>query len=196
MIKRFIWAIFNCLNRYIAKPRMVLGYKNNLGKYLANTRISNTVAIVQAHKLDIANNVFIGHYSILDCSNRLSVGEGCQICAYVQLLTHSSHIAIRLYGKHYIEYNGQHEGYIKGSTSIGEYTFIGPHSVVMPNVHIGKGSIVSAYSYVKAGAYPAFAILAGNPAKIVGDTRTLDAELLESDPNLKQFYNEWANHDN
>ena len=194
-MKRFIWSILHVLNRYIAKPKMVLGYKNRLGTCLNNTRISNTVDIVQADKLDIADNVFIAHYTILDCSNRLSIGEGCQICAYVQLLTHSSHIAIRLYGKHYIEYNGQHEGYIKGSTSIGKYTFIGPHSVIMPNAHIGKGSIVNAYSYVKSGSYPDFAILAGNPATVIGDTRKLDAEFLELHPNLKHFYNEWANYD-
>ena len=61
-------------------------------------------------------------------------------------------------------------GYIQGKVNIGKYTFIGPHSTIMPNTTIGKGCIVSAYSYVK-GNYPDFSIISGNPAKIVGDTR-------------------------
>ena len=95
---------------------------------------------------------------MLDASNNLHIGEGCQISNYSLILTHSSHIAIRLYGREYI-YNSDHIGYYKGSVSIGAYSFIGAHSVIMPLVKIGIGSLISAYSYVKAGDYPDFAIL-------------------------------------
>jgi acetyltransferase-like isoleucine patch superfamily enzyme len=60
----------------------------------------------------------------------------------------------------------------------------------MPNTTIGKGCIVNAYSYVK-GDFPDFSIIAGNPAKIIGDTRTLDAQYLEDYPELKELYYEW-----
>lgn len=64
----------------------------------------------------------------------------------------------------------------------------------MPGVELGKGSIVSAYSFVQAGEYPDFAILAGNPARVVGDTREGDAEWLAQNPELHRLYEAWA-HD-
>jgi acetyltransferase-like isoleucine patch superfamily enzyme len=61
----------------------------------------------------------------------------------------------------------------------------------MPGTKIGKGSIVAAYSYVR-GEFPDFSIIAGNPAQVVGDTRTKDNILLNQHPELQAFYDEWA----
>ena len=82
-------------------------------------------------------------------------------------------------------------GYSKGPIIIGAYTFIGPHTTIMPDTKIGKGCLVAAYSYVK-GDFPDFSIISGNPAKIIGDTRTLDAPFLEENPLLKSSYDAWA----
>ncbi len=192
MLKKYIWKFINKLNQYIASPRMIVGFMCSDNVYLSNTRISNTTSISGINNLNIANNVFIGHFNNLDASNGLTIKEGCQITNYVSILTHSSHIAIRLYGMQYIKYNGQHLGYIKGCTSIGEYSFIGPHSLIMPGVNIGKGSLISAYSHIKSGTYPDFAILSGNPAIVIGDTREIDQEYLKQYPELIEFYNEWS----
>jgi hypothetical protein len=40
--------------------------------------------------------------------------------------------------------------------------------------------------------FPDYSIIAGNPAKIVGDTRTKDTEILNSHPELKKYYDEWT----
>jgi hypothetical protein len=63
---------------------------------------------------------------------------------------------------------------VRRPTDIGAYTFIGPHSVVMPGSRIGRGVLVKAYSYVD-GEVPDFAVVAGQPAVVVGDTRELTA---------------------
>jgi len=191
-MKKLVWKFLNLLNKYIAKPRMVLGYTRFDGTYLSNTRISNTTDIIASQFLDLADNVFIGHYNILEASNGITIGEGCQVSNFTSILTHSSHQSIRLYGAHYIENNGKHLGYVTGSVSIGKYTFVGPHSVIMPGSKIGKGSIVAAYSLVK-GEFPDFAIIAGNPAQIVGDTRDGDKKFLDNNPELMKYYQEWAN---
>jgi acetyltransferase-like isoleucine patch superfamily enzyme len=159
------------------------------GHRLVNTRMSNTVVIGSPEKLNIADNVFVWHHSILDCSNGITIEEGCQIGAWNGIFTHSSHISIRLYGKHY--QGADMKGYVKGSVFIGKYTFVGPHSVIMPGTKIGKGSIISAYSMVK-GEFPEFSIIAGNPAKVVGDTRKLDEPYLLANPELRTFYEEWT----
>jgi acetyltransferase-like isoleucine patch superfamily enzyme len=62
-------------------------------------------------------------------------------------------------------------------------------------VTLGKGCLVGAYSYVQAGEYPDFSILKGNPAKIVGDTRDMDAPYLAAHPELRETYLAWAQSD-
>lgn len=191
IISTLYWQILNYFFTKMLKPRMILGFKNHDGARCPQTRLSNTVSIGTPQNLKLGDNVYIGHYTVLECSNHIEIGEGCQICTHVLMTTHSSHLAIRLYGKHYIEYNGQHQGYIKGSIAIGEYSFIGPFTTIMPNTKIGKGSIINAYSYVK-GEFPDFAIIAGNPAQVIGDTRELDQKNLLAYPELEKFYTEWA----
>jgi acetyltransferase-like isoleucine patch superfamily enzyme len=192
MLKKIFWIICNKFHHYIAKPRMILGFKSRYnGLFYPYTRISNTVSIISPDQLDIVDNVYIGHYSTLEASHGIHIDEGCQISTNVLITTHSSHISIRLYGKHYIENNGQHHAYVKGPIKIGAYSFIGAFSTLMPNTTIGKGSIVSAYSYVK-GDFPDFAIIGGNPAVVIGDTRKLDKSYLEQYPELQKYYDEWA----
>ncbi len=192
MLKTTFWKIINSLHKFIASPRMVLSYKRPDGIILKQTRISNTSVINCPKNLFIEDNVFISHFVMLECSNKLYIGEGCQICSHVLITTHSSHNSIRLYGKEYIAHNGKHLGYLASEIKIGNYTFIGPHVTIMPATTIGKGSIICAYSYVRAGTYPDFAILKGNPATVVGDTRDNDQQLITKYPELACYYNEWA----
>ncbi len=178
------------LIKKVSGPRMVWGYKSIDGSYKKNVRISNTSFIDHPENLTLGDNVFIGHYNYLEASSKLEIGEGCQITNFISITTHSSHISIRLYGKEYINFN-DHLGYVKGSIEIGDYCFIGPHSVIAPNTRIGKGSIISAYSYV-SGKFPDFSIIRGNPAEVTGDTRELDKKYLENNPELQAYYLHWT----
>jgi acetyltransferase-like isoleucine patch superfamily enzyme len=172
------------------QPQMV-GVKRGPGrKVLRNTRISNTAVIVSPGGLVLEDNVFVFHYSILDASHGLTIKEGCQIGGWVGIFTHSSHISIRLYGEKYSDHH-QLKGYITGPVTVGKYSFIGPHSILMPNTSIGKGSIVAAHSYVR-GEFPDFAIIGGNPAKVIGDTRKTDQAFLRKYPELEPLYSQWA----
>jgi len=180
----------NFLKRHGGKPAILYGYKIPGGAYLAHTRVSNTTFIGCRKNLRIADHVFIGHFNFLDCCNGVSIGEGCQITNYISILTHSSHLAIRLYGKSFLE-TSKLLAYRKGSVSTGEYTFVGPHSVIVSGTTIGKGSIVSAYSFVK-GDFPDFSIINGNPARVTGSTKELDRPWLEKHPELREWYDAWA----
>lgn len=172
-----------------SRPIMIYGVDVN-GVRLPLTRIGSHTSIVGEANLDLANDVFIGQFNFIEASNGIKISEGCQITNYISILSHSSHQSIRLYGK---EYRTQSDlkAYVKGKVEIGKYSFIGPHSTILPNTKIGKGSIVSAYSMVK-GDFPDFAIIAGNPAKVVGDTRDKDKEWLEKHPELTNYYEQWA----
>jgi len=185
---RIISIVQNALSIF-SRPFMVYGYKRKIdGKYLKNTRISSSSIILNPEKLKIENNVWLWHYSVIDSSNGVIIGEGCQIGAWVGIFTHSSHVAIRLYGENYIHYPiEEREGYVKGAVSIGAYTFIGAKSIVLPGTNIGKGSIVSAGSIVK-GEFPDYSIIAGNPAKVIGDTRKMDEGYFKKGVNFDNYY--------
>lgn len=175
----------------LTKPRMLWGYKNHRATYLKHVRISTHTFIDNKKNLLLGDHVFIGHHNYIEASQGITISEGCQVTNFISITTHSSHQSIRLYGRHYSDFS-DHKGYIRGAVSIGAYTFVGPHSVIMPGSTIGKGCLISAYSYVQ-GHFPDYSIIKGNPAKVVGSTKETDAALLEEFPELKDFYNEWQN---
>jgi acetyltransferase-like isoleucine patch superfamily enzyme len=171
-------------------PKMINGFTNSNGEPILGTSVSNSTFIDNPHKLILGTKVYIGHHNFIEASHEITIEEGCQITNFVTITTHSSHNSIRLYGK---QYGGSDMvGYKTGSVRIGKYSFIGPHTTIAPNTSIGKGSIVSAYSYVQ-GVFPDFAIISGNPAIVIGDTRDRDQKYFIDHPELKQYYDEWAN---
>jgi acetyltransferase-like isoleucine patch superfamily enzyme len=185
---RLISIVQNLLSVF-SRPFMVYGYKRKTdGVFLKRTRISSSAIILNPEKLNIADNVWLWHYSIIDASNKVSIGEGCQIGAWVGIFTHSSHVAIRLYGgDSYIQTPiEERKGYLKGSVSIGAYTFVGAKATIMPNVSIGKGCLIAAGTMVNKSV-PDFSIVVGNPGVIKGSTKDLDKEFF-TDTLIQQNY--------
>jgi acetyltransferase-like isoleucine patch superfamily enzyme len=170
-------------------PQMIYGYNQN-GQFLKDTRIGSATSIVGEDGLTLEDNVFIGQFNFIEATNGITIEEGCQITNYVSIITHSSHIAIRLYGDQYRNASNP-VAYNTGSVEIGKYTFVGPHVTIMPDTKIGKGSIIASHSMVR-GDFPDFSIIAGTPAKVIGDTREMDAPFLESHPELRTNYDNWA----
>ena len=163
----------------VIAPRMIDGYTTRDGKYLPRTRISNTTFIYHPENIDIEDNVFIWHYTIIDGTTGLKIKEGAQIGAWVGIFTHSSHIAIRLLGKNYMdvpEYNKL--GYVLAPVEIGKYVFIAAGSMILQGVKIGDYSIVAAGSIVNTDV-PPYSIVAGSPAKVIGNTIDLDLKEYE-----------------
>lgn len=170
----------------ILGTRMVYGYIDKEGVYLRKTRISNTAYIFAEDQLSIADNVFVGHFSVLDATFGLTIEEGCQIGFFTGVFTHSSHDAIRLYGRMYMD-AADKVAYHTAPVHIGAYTFVGAHATILPGTVLGKGCIVSAYSLV-SGEFPDFSIISGNPAKVVGSVQGSDQRLLRRYPQLRHSY--------
>ena len=182
----FIQNIFAILHQ----PFMVYGYYNRMQKkFMKYTRISSSVAINSKEKLDIDDNVWIWHNTILDATNIIKISRGCQIGANVGIFTHSSHIAIRLLGENYINLNSdQRIGYINQAVSIGDYTFIASNVIILPGVTIGKGCLITSGSVVM-NSIPDACIASGNPAKTVGGTELLDRAYFSDSVVVDNYYN-------
>lgn len=177
----------------LVKPIMIAKKKCGNSKKLSHVRIGSTTVITGEESLELNDHTYIGQYNFIDASSGVNIGEGCQITNYVSILTHSSHHAIRLYGRNYVNVPASEKlAYNRADVKIGAYTFIGPHVVIMPGSRIGKGCIVSAFSYVD-GEYPDFSIISGQPAKVIKSTKDADALILKEHPELETHYNAWTN---
>lgn len=192
-IKRLLERTFNKILCRIHTPRMIWGYQDSSGEWRKQTRISSTVFFYHPERIQIHENVFIWHHTILDGTGYLEIGEGTQIGAWVGIFTHSSHIAIRLYGKHYQEVHEDKKiAYPKKKTVIGKYVFIGASAKILPGVKISDGALISAGSIVSKDVKK-FAIVSGNPATVVGSTKILDKRYLK-DSKIRCWYEEWQNN--
>lgn len=152
--------------------------------------MSDTVFFYHPERIRVSENVFVWHYTILDGTGGLEIGEGSQIGAWVGIFTHSSHIAIRVYGNHYQEIpESQKKAYPIVPVKIGKYVFIGAGAKILPGVTIGNGALIGAGAIVSKNVND-FEIVSGNPAEVIGDTRKLDKRYL-NDPQLLEWYQEW-----
>ena len=170
--------------------RMVFG-ETCAGRHLPHTRIAPSTCIEHEDRLQLADHVYIGPFNFIEASGGVSIGEGVQISHHVSIVTHSSHRAQRLLGRAYAGWVGQRPAWVAGTVQIGAYGFIGPHSLLEAGTRLGRGCIVRAGSVLR-GDYPEFAVIAGNPAVVVGDTRDGDARWLAAHPELQAGYAAWA----
>lgn len=171
------------------KKMMIYGYYNHIQKkYFRGTRISSSVYITDKKNLDIGDNVWVNHNVRIDASGGVTIGDGCQIGYNSMILSHSSHMAIRLNGADYIKMNiNERVGYIHKPVSIGEYTFIGGGAAIMPGVSIGRGCVVGVNSVVTKNV-PDFAIVAGCPARIIGNTIDSDKTFFDNEFVRSHYY--------
>jgi acetyltransferase-like isoleucine patch superfamily enzyme len=170
--------------------RRVFG-ERSLGRWLPNTRISPSSCLEFEERLALGDHVYIGPFNWIEASGGITLEEGVQVTSHVSIVTHSSHRAMRLLGRAYVEWPGERPGWIAGPVHIGAWSFIGPHSLIEANTRLGRGTLVCAGSVVR-GDFPDFAVLDGRPARVVGDTRRTDEALLARHPELRAHYMQWA----
>lgn len=161
-------------------PFMVYGFKDPAsGAFRKYTRISSNVIIMNRKALAIGDNVWVWHHSILDATEGLEIGEGCQIGAWVGLFSHGSESSIRLLGSQFVHiHNTQRRGYTRGRVVLGPYTFVGAGAKILPGVSVGKGCLIGAGALVTKDL-PDYAIAVGSPAQVRGSTLDLDRKFFQ-----------------
>jgi len=188
MCPNFLREKFKDFIHDIKSPKMITGFTDSNGEYRSRTRYSDTVFFYQKDRIKIADNVFIWHYTILDGTGGIEIGEGTQIGAWVGIFTHSSHMAIRLYGKFFLDIpRKEKKGFLIAPVKIGKYVFISSGTIILHGVTIGDGSIIAANSVVKKDI-PPYSIASGNPAEVISDIKKYDRRFLVTYPELKEFY--------
>lgn len=103
---------------------------------------------------DIADEVFIGFFSEVNAKGaKVVIGKGCDIASFVSINCADSH-------KKTI---GIQNKVSRRDIHIGEYVFIGSHSVVKGGADIGHHSVVAAGCIVDGVAIPPYSLISGNP---------------------------------
>jgi acetyltransferase-like isoleucine patch superfamily enzyme len=108
-------------------------------------------------EVTIGENTWVGPFTILDGSGGLTIGSNCSVSAGVQIYTHDT-VGWAI--------SGGIEPYEYDKVTIEDNCYIGPNTIIAKGVHLGKGTIVGANSFVNK-SYPENAKIAGNPAKII-----------------------------
>ncbi|WP_413171238.1 acyltransferase [Anabaena azotica] len=104
--------------------------------------------------LEIGSLVTIGTYVHMWCHGEIKIGDRVMI---------GSHTAITSVTHDY-EQQDMHHTSIKKRVVIEEDVWIGTHSVILPGVTIGRGSVIGANSVVTKDVEP-YSIVFGSPAK-------------------------------
>jgi len=115
--------------------------------------------------VSVGEHTWIGPFTLLDGTGKLTIGDYCSISAGVQIYTHDT-VAWAL--------SGGEAKYEYAPVSIGNRVHIGAQTVIVKGVTIGTGCIVGACSFVNRDI-PPNSIAFGVPAKVRGKTE-LDEE--------------------
>ncbi len=119
----------------------------------------------------IGKDSYIGMMSIVNgFKAQLTIGENVSIAQKVNIMTDSGPNASK---------KMQSIFPIKtGPILIEDHTWIGANSIIMPNITIGKCSIIGANSFVTK-SFPEYSIIAGSPARLIRKLTLEEIKTLE-----------------
>lgn len=129
--------------------------------------------------VSVGQHTWIGPFTILDGTGGLEIGANCSISAGVQVYTHDT-------VKRQVS-----EGAVgpeRQPTRIGDWTYVGPGSIVTRGVTIGSHCVIGAMSLVMDDVEPG-SLVYGVPARSAGRLGKGDAadpRLIQDDSSLKE----------
>ena len=130
---------------------------------MSNCIIETCVTNSKNPELTIGDKVSIGEYSHITCANRIVIGNGVLTGRFV-LITDNSHGKITEEESNILPLSRKIHS--NGPVFIGDNVWIGDKATILPNVTIGKGSIIAANAVVTKDV-PEYSVVAGVPAKII-----------------------------
>lgn len=111
-----------------------------------------------------------GELNIIDSGGqyKLTIGSFCSIAPDVTFILQSDHIMTNISTYPFkVKLMGQNsEAISKGNINIGDDVWIGYGAIILSGISIGQGAVIAAGSVV-THSVPAYAIVAGNPAKTI-----------------------------
>lgn len=139
----------------IRRERSCIGIRNRILQHMARSAPGAKSVRVILHRwrgVKMGEDVYIGYDSILETSHPelISIGDRAVLSVRTTIIAH-----------------------FHGATGvhIDEDVFVGPGVIILPNVRIGRGAVVSAGSVVTTSV-PAMTVVQGNPARPIAKCGT------------------------
>ncbi|GAB5442268.1 MAG: hypothetical protein Fues2KO_26170 [Fuerstiella sp.] len=114
----------------------------------------------QEARVDVGRDSFIGRLCEIDCTERVSIGDGVLLAPGVFITDHNHRIArtteIRL------------QGCASAPVVIEDDVWVGANAIILPGVRISKGAVIGAGAVVTKNV-PAYEVWAGVPAQKKSD---------------------------
>lgn len=106
--------------------------------------------------ITIGHDTIVGDNCFLDGRAPLTIGSHVGIASQVLIYNDEHNINSSDYSNSF------------GPVTIGDYVFIGPRAIILPNLTIGKGAVIAAGAVVTKNV-PEYEIWGGVPAKKISD---------------------------
>lgn len=161
LLKRVLWGVGSLFFRF--SPRICFGWRRNVLR-LFGAKIGNNVHIYNSAKIYMPWNLEVGDWSCIGESALVYNLGIVKIGKYVTV-SHKVHICA---GTH--DYSKPDFPLLKPPINIGASVWLCADCFIGPGVVVEEGAIVGARSVVTKSV-SSFDIVAGNPAKKVGDRK-------------------------
>ncbi len=163
-IKHYVGSYFEYFLYRVSKtPTHTI--RNFVYRYVIRIDMAKDVVVYHGaeirdpHKISIGRGSIIGDNAILDGRNGIRIGENVVFASNVRIWT---------------EQHDHEDPWFRCGTQqhnpvvIDNRAWIGSHTIILHSVHIGEGAVVAAGAVVTHDV-PPFAIVAGIPAKKIGE---------------------------
>ncbi|MCP4292790.1 MAG: acyltransferase [bacterium] len=187
VLKRIIWDLKDPIGRFNYRSVLWRNFPGKAGqlvrdkhipKYFAeagrNISIHEGVRFRNIHRLRVGDNCEIGVDNFLQAGGGITLGERVMLGPGVKIWSVNHNFTD-------LDIPINQQGYTEEGVFIGDGCWLGANVFVFPGVNLPEGCVVSAGSVVAKKRYPPFSILAGYPARVIGN-RKPKVEKTESIP--------------
>jgi acetyltransferase-like isoleucine patch superfamily enzyme len=174
IIKRIFWDLKDPIGRFNVLAAMFANYPGKAGTGIRERIYRNQFAsmgegvIIHAGlRVRNVHKITVGDHSELGVDCFLQGGGGITLGKRV-LLGPGTKIWSINHTIDNIEIPITEQGYTREAVSIGDGCWLGANVFIFPGVVLPEGCVVSAGSVVGKKRYPAYAIIGGYPARVIG----------------------------
>lgn len=142
----------------------------NKGEFIfgANKNITIYDSATICGDVNVGKNTWIGPFTAIDGTAKVSIGENCSISSGVNIVSHDS-IKWAL--------SGGRSNYESAEIKIGNFCFIGTRAFICKGVNIGNRCLVAANTVVNR-SFPDNTIIGGVPAKKIGEVKVINNKII------------------
>ena len=140
---------------------IIIGRETSIAAYTTLAVANDSRNNIKNSSLEIGERTYIGEYNNIRAGGgKIKIGSDCLISQHITIVA-SNHSV----NKKFLIRN-QKWSLNKNFVTIGNDVWIGANSIILPGVTVGSGAVIGAGSVVVSDI-PEYAIVKGNPAKIV-----------------------------